>query len=70
MEYENLEGFKGFRCYLFIEIKTSYYSTTKLMYLSEYHKYLLVIGTVFFSICVHLLEPLCLVHLPEAVNLY
>lgn len=30
----------------------------------------LVMVTVFLSICVHLYEPICLVHLKETVNLY
>lgn len=62
------EGFKDLRCYLFIG--TSQHVTTKLMHLSEYHKYLLVIVTVFWSICIHLSGPICSVQLQETVNLY
>lgn len=55
------EGLKDPGCYLFIG--TSQHVTTKLMHLSEYHKDLLVIVTVFICICVHLSYPICLVHL-------
>lgn len=64
----NLESFSDLRCYLFPEIvnilllclciSVSIISTP------------LVMVTVFLSICVHLYEPICLVHLTETVNLY